>query len=345
VGEDSGQIEGVNLAPGQEGAIRVPGRGWQAGEVLNLKFIGTGDLLIDEFNLRIGKRTVTFPAEKGPAPKISENARFLTVQGPDFTVAFDKATGLIAEGTFRGKRIIESGPILSLGSVDLPAWWLTSMSSSATADAAVVRIAGAYMQTRGGGGDLGAEFEVRIDGQGVITTQYTLRGEPKGMSEVAIAFTLSSAINRLTWDRRALWSAFPLDHIGRPQGTAMRNPVGSVETYRSTPPGPWSQDSKDFFLYGADDPGGRGTNDFRSLKENIWYASCVLEGTELRVRAESNGTAAVRAEVLPDGKVRLHIANLWGYPDLQWGNYDRPITLARGYRNTVRLHLTDTDES
>ena len=47
--------------------------------------------------------------------------------------------------------------------------------------------------------------------------------------------------------------------------------------------------------------GGRGTNDFRGLKENIWYASCVLAGTDLRVRAESDATEAVRVEVLPKG--------------------------------------------
>jgi len=344
VGNDSGEIENVNLAPGGEGAIRVPGRGWQAGEILNLKFIRAGEILVDEFNLRIGKRAVIFLVEKGPAPKISEDARSLTVQGSDFTVVFDKVTGLIAEGTFRGRRIIESGPIVNLGSNALPPWWLTSMSHSATPDAAVIRMNGAYMARRGGGDVLGVEFEIRIDGQGVITTEYTLRGQPKGMSEVGIAFTLSSSINRLTWDRKALWSVYPPDHIGRPQGTAMRDPSGPAETYRSIPLGPWSQDSKDFFLYGADDSGGRGTHDFRSLKENIWHASCVLAGTDLRVRAESDGTVAVRAEVLPDGKVRFHIDNLWGYPDLAWGNYSQPITIGPGYKNTVRLRLTDTDE-
>lgn len=79
-------------------------------------------------------------------------------------------------------------------------------------------------------------------------------------------------------------------------------------------------------------------------KGNIWYASCVLAGTDLRVRAESDGTATVRAEVLPDGKVQLHIDSLWGYPDLLGGNYAPPITLGRGYRNTVRLRLTDNDD-
>jgi hypothetical protein len=106
---------------------------------------------------------------------------------------------------------------------------------------------------------------------------------------------------------------------------------------------PWSEDSKDFFLYGPDDPGGRGTNDFRSLKENIWHASCFLAGTDLRVRAESDGSAAVRVAVLPDGRVQLNINNLWGYPDLGWWNYEQPIALERGYKNSVRMRLTNTD--
>jgi hypothetical protein len=344
VGRDSGEINSLNLAPGGEGTISVPGRGWHAGEILNLKFIRADGILVDEFNLRIGKRAASFPAERGPAPTISEDARSITVEGADFTIVFDKVTGLIAEGTIRAQRIIESGPFLNLGSDPLPPWWLTSISHFATSGAAVIRTTGAYMERRGGGGVLGVEFEIRIDGQGVMTTQYTLRDQPKGMSEVGIAFTLSRSIDRLTWDRKALWSGCPSDHIGRPQGTAMRDPSGPAETYRSSPQGPWSQDSKDFFLYGADDRGGRGTNDFRSLKENIWHASCLLAGTDLRVRAESDGTAAVRAEVLPEGKVRFHVDNLWGYPDLAWGNYDQPITLGPGYTNAVRLRLTDTDE-
>ena len=100
-------------------------------------------------------------------------------------------------------------------------------------------MAGAYLARRGGADGLGVEFEIRVDGQGLIATQYTLRGQPKGVSEVGIAFTLSSSIDRLTWDRKALWSAYPSDRIGRPQGTAMREPSGPTETYRSMTSGPW----------------------------------------------------------------------------------------------------------
>jgi hypothetical protein len=49
--------------------------------------------------------------------------------------------------------------------------------------------------------------------------------------------------------------------------------------------------------------------------------------------------------VLPEGKVRFNISNLWGYQDLEWGNYMQPVTLPRGYKNSVRMRFTDTDES
>ncbi|MBZ5543791.1 MAG: beta-galactosidase, partial [Acidobacteriia bacterium] len=290
VGSASGEVKSLNLAPGVEGVITIPPRSWQEGETLNLKFFRAGGLLVDEFNLRIGKRVRRFPNEKGPGPKISEDARSLSVQGAEFNIVFDKETGLIAEGTFRGRKILESGPFLNLGSVALSPWWLTGIRHSTTSEAAVINLSGAYMARRGDTGVLGVEFEIRIDGQALVTTGYLIHGQPKEMSEVGVAYKLPSSIDRLTWDRKALWSAYPSDHIGRPQGMAMRNASNLVETYRREPKSPWSQDSKDFFLYGPEDPGGRGTNDFRSLKESIWHASCILAGTDLRVRAESDGT-------------------------------------------------------
>jgi len=345
VGSESGEINNLNLAPRAEGTITVPARSWQAGEILNLKFFRPGALLVDEFNLRIGKRVRFFAEEKGPAPMVSEDARSVSVQGTYFTLVFDKTTGLLAEGTYRGIKLLESGPFLDLGSVALPPWLLTCLRHSTTNEAAVINLAGAYMPRRGGDPILTVEFELRIDGHGLITTRYAIHGERKEMSEVGIAYTLPSSVDRLTWDRRALWSVYPPDHIGRSQGVAARFANTPAEAYRSEPQGSWSEDSKDFFLYGPDDPGGRGTNDFRSLKENIWHASCVLAGTDLRVRAESDGTAAARVEVLPDGKVKFNIINRWGYPDLAWGNYTQPISLAPGYKNLVRMRLTDTDEA
>jgi len=350
VGSDSGEISNLNLVPGGQGTIRIPARAWHDGDVLNLKFYRSGGILVDEFNLPIGGQHKVFPSVKGPAPKITEDSQSIRVQGPDFSIAFDKQAGLISEGVFRGRKILEGGPFLNLGAFALPPWWPDSIRHSATSDEAVIKLTGQSMARRGSAGSVFVEFEIRFDSQGLITTEYTiikpptLRNDSQAISEVGVAYVLSSLVDRLTWDRKPLWSAYPADHIGRPQGTATRNRLGTVETYRNEPQGDWSQDTKDFFLYGPDDPGGRGTNDFRSLKESIWHASCLLAGTDLGVRAESDGTAAVRVEVLPDGKIQFNIDNLWDYPDLDWGNYEQAITLQQGYRNIVRMRLTDTEE-
>jgi hypothetical protein len=77
----------------------------------------------------------------------------------------------------------------------------------------------------------------------------------------------------------------------------------------------------DFFLWGKENSSARATNDFRSLKENIWYASCSLAGSSIRVRAEASADLAVRASILSDDLVSFSLYNYWPYPDLGWGNF------------------------
>jgi hypothetical protein len=330
-----------NIPPGAGGAIRIPAQNWKSGDVLDLRFRGAVGTLIDQFQIHIGTRAVTFPEAKGPAPKVVEDSQSLTVQGRDFHIVFDKGSGLILEGVFRGKRILEGGPFLNMAGARLSPWWLINLQHSTTPNEVVISLIGAHVARRGSGPGMSILLQIRIDGKGLITTDYTLRNPVKDVDEVGIAFVLSPAIDRLSWDRKALWSAYPNDHIGRPQGTALRNSNDAHRVYRQEPAGPWANDEKDFFLFGPDDPAGRGTNDFRSFKEYIWWAACGLAGTPLGVRAESDGTASVRAEVLPGGKIQLNINNLWAYTDLNYGVSMPRIALDAGYKNTVRLRLTE----
>jgi hypothetical protein len=357
--------------PGAAGKLVIPGENWKDGDTLELEFFlpgkmlteqsptttgkhlviplggkgaeyhAAGPLRVDHYLLTIGKRLADFPPAKGPAPRVMEDNQTLTVQGHDFHIIFSKATGLISEGVFRGKKILEGGPFLNLAGARLSPWWLINLQHSTTPDEVVINLIGAHVARRGSGPGMSTLLEIRIDGQGLITTEYTLRNAVKDIDEVGIAYVLSSAINRLSWARKALWSAYPNDHIGRPRGTALRNSNDAHRAYRQEPAGPWANDEKDFFLYGPDDPARRGTNDFRSFKEKIWWAACTLEGTPLAVRAESDGTASVRAEVLPDGKVQININNLWAYTDLNYGVSMPRIALDPGYKNTVRIRLTE----
>jgi hypothetical protein len=343
VGPDSGTFTHFDLPPHGSGMLSIPARAWQNGDMLSLKFYRPGRILADEFNLRLGRPAPVFPKVQGPAPAVIADTNALRVAGPDFTITFSRQTGLITDGIFRGRRVLEGGPYLHLGAVNLPGWWLTNLSYSTTRDEAVVEITGRYMAVRGNEDRGKTEFQVRIDGAGLITTHYTVFNLPEDASEVGVSYDLSNDVDHLTWQRKPLWSGYPADHIGRPQGVALKV-GGHPEKYRAEPAHPWAEDSNDYFLYGSSDPGGRGTNDFRSLKANVFYASCVLSGTNLRLRAESDGSAAARAEVRAGGKVVFSVDNLWGYPDLAWGTLARPLRLPKTYTNSVQLRLTDNDD-
>ena len=344
VGPDAGKLENVRIPPHGHGILTIPAGRWRDGDLLNLKFYRGKENLVDEYQLPVGRLTKVFPTAQGPAPTISADPNSITVTGPDFTLIFSKVTGLITKGSYQGRTILEGGPYLNLGAAKLSPWWLANVSYSNTPEAAVINLTGSYTALQGATDLVNVSFELRIDGQGLLTTTYRIANPPKETSEVGLSFLLPSEIDRLTWDRKGLWSVYPADHIGRVAGVANKVRSGPTGKYREEPQWPWAQDMSDFFLFGRDDPGGRGTNDFRSLKENIWHGSCLLAGTNIGARAESDGTAAVRAQVQADGRVLFHVINVWDYPDLDWGNYERPISVAPGYTNSVKLRLTNEEE-
>jgi len=359
VGRENGKTKGPDLEPHQLGLLRIPGRGWSDGEILNLKFFRLGDLLIDEYNLPINPpRPPELPAPGGPAPAVEEDQGGIRIKGKAFELLFSRQTGLMTSGAFAGTKIIESGPHLNLVGQTLGTWTLKSLSATREASEAVVKIAGSY-------GPVEVEFQVRVDGQGLISTRYTLGAIPPltrqvvdegyrrdvgGYWEVGVSYVLSSDIDRLAWSRKGLWSAYPEDHIGRNTGVARREGRGSNQRYGEKPSWPWAEDEREFILFGRDDKGGRGTMDFRSTKENIYWASTILRDSGNRIQVVSDGKDAVRLEVLPPpsdqtrGPVRLVINNEYNVPNLAWGNWVKdPIVVKPGYTNQVRMRFTDRD--
>ena len=167
---------------------------------------------------------------------------------------------------------------------------------------AVISIAGNYGATE-------VSFELRIDGAGLITTKYKLGAFPftppaahahpwndshyGGFSEIGISFMLTNGIDRLAWNRKALWSFYPADHIGRSFGSAQRAATN----------GSWAQGSGGGRSFGgfSGPPGGAGTgtaNDFRAMKEYIYAASALVGGTDVGLQAVSDAHDAVRMEVI-----------------------------------------------
>jgi hypothetical protein len=195
-----------------------------------------------------------------------------------------------------------------------------------------VRIAGSH-------GLVLVGLELRVDGQGLITTRYAINLPSSGASELGVTYLLPASVEAVSWERRGLWSVYPDDHIGRLVGRAPKTGPGARARYRSEPGWAWALDEVNWQLDGPGARGGRGTNDFRSLKANVLWAAAELAGSPVRVRAESDGAGAVRCAVQADGRVQLHLLNQWAYPDLGWGNISAGLDAVGNRSGEVRLRL------
>mgnify|MGYP000859671939 FL=1 len=390
VGTDAGVVDGPDIKPWCSGELVIPERKWSDGEVLELTVKDMQGMEVDKYRLTVGKvkTVISFPEAQGPTPSIKEDDTVITVSAKDYHITFSKKTGLITEGYYNGSNIIKSGPYLNLyGMYYKPSdfskdrngefklkfsgWQMSSIHAVTEGNEVVVFISGAYpgeLRTDCWGFEYGfdemrVDFEVRLDGSGLMTTKYTIHNPPLHyLCEVGIAYVLSDEIDRLTWERESLYSSYPDNHIGRPKGTAYRFRGYGKDTYRVKPEWPWEFDEADFVYYGGNDKGGHGTNDFRSCRENIRYASAVMADSENRIRAESDGkSVSVRVgpskdedEGLPAG-IKFTMNNMLYYDlgngsnpsktgDGYLGNFTYPeIYLEPGYTNCVKMRLTDND--
>ncbi len=390
IGDQRGSFDNIGVEPGGEGILVVPERKWTNGDVVVISIEDWQGMLIDKYELTICSvgPIKSFKDVQGPAPVINETEKSIILSGKNFNIVFSKETGLITSGTFKGNNLIKSGPYLNLYGmyyqssdfskdrngefeVKYSEWQLDSISAETHDKEAVVYIRGRYP---GGihkdiwGFEFGfdpitVDFEVRVDGTGLITTNYIIQNPPKHcLNEVGVFYVLTDNIDRLTWDRDALYSVYPKDHIGRPKGVAYRFRGYGKDSYRVKPEWGWAYDESDFVFYGGGDKGGHCTNDFRSSRENIWFASAVMAQSESRVRAESDGRSmCVRVGPardedvgLPEG-IKFTMNNMMYY-DLgngsnpsktgggYLGNYTySDILLQPGYKNTVKMRLVDND--
>jgi hypothetical protein len=340
-GADSGRLH-VDLAPHRSGYLEILRRTWKLAEVLQLEF-SRKEQLIDKFRLAIDPQPPSLPKPAASAATLKQTANEFIVSGGDFSIIVSKATGLIHKAVYNGQTILTGGPYLDLGMGPLTEHWLLRHCKADEAGNTVTILTAGECKRGEGIESLPFEFEMEIDGAGLITTRFRVNSAA-AHEQQGITFRMPSAIDKLSWHRESLWSVYPPDHIGRPSGVALRKSGHTPPAYRTKPEWSWSDDMEDAFLWGKDGASPQPTNDFRSLKENIWYAACSMAGSSVCARAEACADAAVRASVLPDGQVALSIYKSWPYSDLAWGNYTGPSTGPTVTMNEVKLRLIDLPE-
>lgn len=311
---DGGEVQKLtieeSIAPHAEGVITAPGVSENA-KMVNLKFYAPDGNMVDEYNLELSDVQYNFtPASETP-PTITgaddEKGDEIVVSGEGFSVIFSKTTGLISNATFKDGALITGGPYLHVTGTSLGSW-TPAENDGITAEIkenyAVITLNGTYNNGQG------ARFDMKISGNGIITTDYTLTTAPataSGLREVGISFDIPKNVESVSWLRNGLYSAYPDDHIGRNEGVALKERAGSGETpdqYGVLPQWPWKDDMKNYFVYATDDPNnGLVTNDFKTMRENVWNYE-VNYGTaedSPRISVESaNASVAARVDITYD---------------------------------------------
>ena len=342
-----GNLRGPAAPPRGTGLLRIPAKDLHPGDTLELSFTDPRGVQVDEYRLCVGAEPFRLPAPASFAPSLEQDARQAVIRGRDFELRYNKYAGQITSFVYKGETLLTGGPHLQLlrSGIDVGEYWPQSSRIYLEGNEAVIDIDAIYSP-------IPVFFRLRIDGEGLMSVQYTVKHLPHpapdsiilpwngtdvgGFSEVGVKFTLAPAAERLCWERRGLWSVYPEDHIGRERGEALRHAPEGASAWKD-----WETDHYwNDMHWSISNPSRQeaSTNDFRSSKEYFRRAS-VWFGGAAGIEALSEETDAIRLESsAPDGPVTMIINNLWNYPTLGIGNWMKPaITLPDGYTNTIHL--------
>ncbi len=270
----------------------------QAGDTLVLEFYDASGRMIDGYKLNFSPREIPVPPNSGTAARIVEmpagtylqSAEAIRLLGRSSELSYDKSTGQMMWCLAGRESVIISGPVLHImrfpGQAepypDPRSWAFSGADSKVEKGQAVLHWNGRYDDFSGG-------FEIRMDDAGNVQMAYNFKynGQREiSAREIGLGFEMPADMGRLEWDRKADWSYYPDDHVGRPKGVAMVH-----STFAQTiPPGdrPYSQDDHPW-----------GCNDFRSTKRHIYRAS-LTDAQGAGIRVISDGSDSLRATLGPE---------------------------------------------
>ena len=311
VGDSTGTVS-ADVPPRSIGDIIIPPlTRLEKGDVLSLRFVSPRGFLIDTYALPVGSAEppAGVPEKRaGDAALLTETKDVFTVSGTGFTYTFDRSTGQITNAEIDGNSVLIGGPVLMIVpltkerggqippekivplNVTCQNWRADSVEAKKMGDIVDVRVKGQYEEATGG-------YTITIDGTGALKVNYRFKSVTKiDPRQIGLVFMVPRSFDTLAWKRTAQWSVYPDDHIGRAEGVAKASHETTDGDPREEPSWPWVLDATEL-----------GTNDFRSSKHNIHYAS-VTDRSGAGVRIQSDGSQAVRA-FLDGNRVGLLVAD------------------------------------
>ncbi len=302
------------LPPGAEGNLLIdPGVPPREGRVLEVRFVSPQGFLEDAYRIPVGKVRPKPPLRPGaedlPAVELTVSQKHFLARGKNFLLSFSRSTGLVEKAEADGKPVLSGGPFLMILPLrggpcspnfdkripflndTLRGWKAETVRASTLGKAVQIRVEGSYETARG-------TYTFTVRPAGKVVVEYAFRVKKKiNPRQWGPVFRLPKACTTLSWERKAPWSFYPGDHIGRPRGTARALPSRPQQGpwARIRPDRPWSQDAD-----------ALGTRDFRSTKKDIYWAALRAASGE-GVLVEGEGKRSARA-FLEEGIPHLLVA-------------------------------------
>lgn len=338
-GANKGKVT-VQAGPGEEGTIRIPHL--VQGDSLYLELKDRRGFTLSEWKLP------RIYSPHNPIPELVKTGNVSVqtldsvyhIQAGNIQYYFSRTTGMPLHISKSGEKIIigplklyiipllkenevidfipqeRTGGDIKFTSDPLSAWIPDSVSINNTSDGIV------KVTTKGKLDELPVDFTFIIDGKGHLRIDYmvNIKKVDYDIRQIGIGFNLPETFTTLSWKRKALWSVYPEDHIGRPEGTAQAFYPETLLNYfqqRINPAHPYSKDGNEF-----------GSNDFRSTKHNI-ISGKLQTASGSSVTIESNGRQHLRAWILPTGTSFL-VANYSNGGNEHYLNYDSNRTRYSG---------------
>lgn len=238
--------------------------------------------------------------EPQTAFQIREEDQSVWVENGIYSYEFSRETGLLRQGTVKGKNILAGGPFLCCTRLLKGKWMKESLQAEfAGRDQKTVRVTilGSYENT------MDVCFRLTIGADGMLKTTYEIiklyRHMPHtvkagigldkgGINEKGVTYLLADHMKTLSWKRKGLWTSYPEDHMSRPEGTVI--------------------------LQASDE---KSVREFYSSRHHITMAQAAAEdGSGIRVISDGSDSvrlreSARRVKILPES-------------ELQKGNYVIP---------------------
>jgi len=362
------------IEPHQKGSLELPAADWKEGEEIGLSFVDAQGAVIDHYRISLGQRPAPVTPEIQGKPTVTLEESDFVIRGDGIEYRIDTATGLMKSVSSNGETIalvgpfphifkqeeyvikginpeVGSKPTWTLGtdhyiSPDIDAWQQFSVAIDREGkDSTSINVHGKF-------GEIDVRYVFTFGAKGRFDVKYVFENipplpEPEGKVsrqgpldlEVGIKFQTSDQFDRLSWHKKAYWSAYPEGHIGAASGNI---PLFSESraTWAKKPTQPWHKDNWDFYFMGWDPPAGKLlTFEAYAAKQAISHYTLTDEdaGLALTVHGDGKNTTA-RYGQYRDAKYYLYHLDRLDY-HLRWGNYSADIRPKPTHDGTARFQL------